>query len=1135
VRYAEQLHPQLAPMRLVSRNGRLYTGPCPFCADGGEDRFHVWMEASGSRPAERYWCRVCDRRGLLKNLGNDDDREQQEPRPRPKPPVRARTEPLPEHVPFYRQLYAAVALWAHAWLLDPCHPEPLAYLHRRGLSDATISRYVLGVTLRDPESLVAYLRRECPEAFPYAEEAGLVITDDSGRQLTHWNLRGRLIFPYIANGEVVDLRTRTYDGQKGYRSLGPYLERGVTVPFGWDSITPGTKTVIVAEAEFKALAALQAFHAGQLDYPAIGQPGLTVFRAAWAEELRARGVEEVILCYDSQPRPLKDGTTILAPEEQWSLRHGHACAAAGLQVRIARLPLAPDVDKAEIDGFIAEQGAERFQQLIDAAPLLRDYHAAIGSTLLARHTLPAPDNYPLRRPRPRRLSLSELPIAYSASAASAQSLAAVRDTIATQVEEHATGGAGFLVLAHPPGIGKGHNTTLGLKRWLANSPPGDDGSGFLVWTALRKAQIDDQQGLPLIPLHGRGPQNCRKLPEVAVLAGKGYSVKDALCMRRCPFVDRCVYLRQFEQQGDFFAPVPLLKATGWWEKAGVVVLDEFDPTSLIQHVQLDAADLAAMSRAHKEVPAIQAVLRWVAQATATTLDRVLAGALFLDELAQQAQHERACLDDTLTTALSELPPPEQLNMLIGLPTGARLADYQALPPGHTATLLHQLAKERQLQQAGRRFTSRMEARSGRLELYLRVEHLRAQLARSEQPKIILDATANPELLRALFPTTPIRVERPQIPGALRVVQVVGRDWAKTSLRARDGERGSRRRERWYDEVASHIRPGRPTLIVCTRECEDELRAALLARGHTEVKVGHYGALRGSNAYQGHDVILAQVYHPNLKQLIREGRALFADDTEPLDERIILAEPQLTDATGATWGVPVPTFADPRLAALLEQRREAELLQCALRGRPFDHPDVQITLLFGLPIPGLPPTVIVEAAQSEQSNAGRERVVKARLCAAAQQLLDSDTRVIDVERLAEAAQVSVVTTRKHWLHVAARLGLRAVRRRQLAAMPRGGERSYERMVLVRRGRWVPPSSDHQRTPAALDSQPRVAEQDPAPPAMSDQARNRSFVTRLIRRRASRRRRQRRSRVGLSQWRGTTSQASRPTSQAPPPDP
>jgi hypothetical protein len=129
-----------------------------------------------------------------------------------------------------------------------------------------------------------------------------------------------------------------------------------------------------------------------------------------------------------------------------------------------------------------------------------------------------------------------------------------------------------------------------------------------------------------------------------------------------------------------------------------------------------------------------------------------------------------------------------------------------------------------------------------------------------------------------------------------------------------------------------------------------------------VVVAHYGALRGSNAYVGHDVILAQVYHPNLEQIVHTGRALFADDPVPLDERVILEPRIFRDATGAAWRVEATTFADRRLAALLAQAREAELLQCALRGRPFDHPDVQITLLFGLPVPGLEPTIICEVPQ-----------------------------------------------------------------------------------------------------------------------------------------------------------------------------
>lgn len=120
--------------------------------------------------------------------------------------------PRPDHIPFYRELYAATALWAQQWLVDGCHPDPQAYLHRRGLSDATIGRYVLGVTLCDPQRLVAYLKATCPDAFPYAEEAGLLARDADGQLRTHWNLCDRLVFPYIAKSEVVDLRTRTYGG-----------------------------------------------------------------------------------------------------------------------------------------------------------------------------------------------------------------------------------------------------------------------------------------------------------------------------------------------------------------------------------------------------------------------------------------------------------------------------------------------------------------------------------------------------------------------------------------------------------------------------------------------------------------------------------------------------------------------------------------------------------------------------------------------------------------------------------------------------------------------------------------------------------------------------------------------------------
>jgi hypothetical protein len=647
----------------------------------------------------------------------------------------------------------------------------------------------------------------------------------------------------------------------------------------------------------------------------------------------------------------------------------------------------------------------------------------------------------------------------------------------TTVQQHAQHGAGFLVLAHPPGTGKGQNTTLGLIDYLRADPD----PGYLVWAGLRKGQIADQDGLSFVPLHGRHSGNCRKLPEAQELSGKGYGVRAALCQRRCPHVGHCAYLRQFEQEADFFAAQPLLQATSWWRDAGVVVLDEFDPAQLARIVRLTSADLAAMARA-SHCPHATALLGWLGQLVATTADRSLTGTLLYQELDALAEADGLDLADMLQRAIDALPDPVTQASLPGLPAHATLADYQALPPGYLASLLSILAREQRKRMGGLHFTSRIEARHGALLLYLRLEHLIEQLARAEQPKIILDGTANEDLLKAIFPQTPIRIERPNITCNVRVIQVLGQDWAKTTLHGA-------RRERWYDAIAAQLRPGRPTLVVTTAACEEDVRQALVERGHSSelIQVGHYGALRGSNAYKGYDVILAQVYHPNREEIIRTARALFADDPSELDERMTLVSRTLSDATGASWEVQVPTFADPRLAALLESRRECEMAQAALRGRPYEHPDAQITILGSLPLPGLAPTTITLAPVLPSSNEDRSRVALGRLIEMARQLLDAGQRILDAPSLARAAGVSVATVRKHWMTLAHLLHLRALKIRSRQRMPQGGQREHIRAVLVRRGRSAPAhASDRTISPITSTTVP----------AMIDHAHNKSLDISVI---------------------------------------
>jgi hypothetical protein len=281
--------------------------------------------------------------------------------------------------------------------------------------------------------------------------------------------------------------------------------------------------------------------------------------------------------------------------------------------------------------------------------------------------------------------------------------------------------------------------------------------------------------------------------------------------------------------------------------------------------------------------------------------------------------------------------------------------------------------------------------------------------------------------------TLIRPSQPSTPTSRRCAWSIGAPWSTSapapSAAATTAATASTAGLRAF--LQSHPAPGQ---IVWTAPRKNQL--------HDQRGLEDQALLPGIP--QGASLAEFEALPPNLDALVREGRALFADDAETLDERIVTTERELTDDGGARWAVEVPTFADARLAALVESRREAEMVQCALRGRPLDHPEAQITLLFGLPLPGLEPTVIWEEAPTPTSNGGRQATAILKLIAAAQTLLASgQTRLTAIE-LAQTAQVSEVTARGHWNEVATRLGLR---QEEEQAPAHGRYRTYRRRVLV----------------------------------------------------------------------------------------
>src|SRR5215216_6839214 len=359
-------------MRLVNRRTGEHTGACPHC-QAGTNRYHIWTEpGTGGRPAWRYWCRSCGVSGVLVAASHDHALAPERhlvalPRP---------ADPCTAHIPFYRQLYELTALWAHGWLMDGANPDPLAYLAKRGVNQTTAVQHMLGYVLHHPQALVVFLTEHAADLMPYAQEAGLLVVDRQGILRTHWNLCGALIFPTIAEGEIIDLRARKLDADAKARSLaGSPRDRGAIYPFGWDDIA-GADTVMLTESgEFKTLVPLAAYQAGDLSIPTIGCPGINGLPATLGRALLAKGVRSVIIAYDSQPRPVSHGTMQLAPEELWTLKHGMLLLDAGLEVRVLRLPLsradlATPQPKSDLDDFCLQHGPHRLQQLIDDAPLL---------------------------------------------------------------------------------------------------------------------------------------------------------------------------------------------------------------------------------------------------------------------------------------------------------------------------------------------------------------------------------------------------------------------------------------------------------------------------------------------------------------------------------------------------------------------------------------------------------------------------------------------------------------------------------------------------------------------------------------------------------------------------------------------
>jgi hypothetical protein len=216
--------------------------------------------------------------------------------------------------------------------------------------------------------------------------------------------------------------------------------------------------------------------------------------------------------------------------------------------------------------------------------------------------------------------------------------------------------------------------------------------------------------------------------------------------------------------------------------------------------------------------------------------------------------------------------------------------------------------------------------------------------------LVLDGTANPEILKALVPelrvSDEIRVERNAF-----VVQVTDRTFYRGSLlkSAEAGEEGNRYDPARWKEVCGFIEgiaQGSRTLVVTNKRVRCQLTGEDAERLPISGKFGnadiaHFGNIRGSNEFKDHDaVIILGRDEPNIEAAEQRAMAIWYDTKEPI-KRISQSGPHpnypkerraysTRDNSDGTVGVSV--HPDPRVQAVVEQVREAEMLQAIDRLR-----------------------------------------------------------------------------------------------------------------------------------------------------------------------------------------------------------
>ena len=229
---------------------------------------------------------------------------------------------------------------------------------------------------------------------------------------------------------------------------------------------------------------------------------------------------------------------------------------------------------------------------------------------------------------------------------------------------------------------------------------------------------------------------------------------------------------------------------------------------------------------------------------------------------------------------------------------------------------------------------------------------------------MLDATANPKLLRKVFEGIEQRYIQPSLEWPPNVYV---KQWGDSSVSQRElglnefedsARPASTKLTQWLDHIRSELHGLRRTLrvgVITHKSIKPMVIERVKSWGFKTVTGLHFYDLRGSNKFVDYHVLLILGCPiPNINDFDEECQAFFHDDPTPLDFRRKNKKMGLEMRDDRTYPVSVYGYWNPPVSDYYQQKCQSELYQALHRLRPnIDRRYKRHVFIYtNMPIPGV---------------------------------------------------------------------------------------------------------------------------------------------------------------------------------------